>query len=153
MLKKLREMKLGAHIDRAHSITVGRLGEKYYLMIVIDGIDFEWPQTCQVRTHPKDLLHEFLKMKLKISTIRFDGASESQVNAGARARLSSEDGVPQQQEAAPLSLPQLNRLFEASFARDESSASTAGAAIPSQFKVTQQILLHWQPFRDLKLNL
>jgi hypothetical protein len=49
-----------------------------------------------------------------------------------------------QQEAAPLSLPQLNRLFEASFARDESSASTAGvAAIPSQFKVTQEILLHW----------
>jgi hypothetical protein len=26
------------------------------------------------------------------------------------------------------------------------------AAIPSQFKVTQQILLHWQPFRDLKLK-
>ncbi len=79
--------------------------------------------------------------------------SPSQVNAGARARLSSQDGVPQQQEAAPLSLPQLNRLFEASFTRDESSASTAGvAAIPSQFKVTQQNLLHWQPFRDLKLK-
>jgi hypothetical protein len=24
-------------------------------------------------------------------------------------------------------------------------------AIPSQFKVTKQILLHWQPFQDLKL--
>jgi hypothetical protein len=24
--------------------------------------------------------------------------------------------------------------------------------IPSQFKVTQQILLHWQPFLDLKLK-
>jgi hypothetical protein len=36
----------------------------------------------------------------------------------------------------------------------ESSASTAGvAAIPSQFKVTQQILLHWQPFRDLKFKI
>jgi hypothetical protein len=79
--------------------------------------------------------------------------SPSQVNAGARAEPRSQDGVPAQQEAAPLSLPQLNRLFEASFARDESSASTAGAAaIPSQFKVTQQILLHWQPFRDLKLK-
>ncbi len=79
--------------------------------------------------------------------------SSSQVNAGARARLSSQDGAPHQQEAAPLSLPQLNRLFEASFARDESSASTAGvAAIPSQLTVTQQILLHWQPFRDLKLK-
>ena len=25
-------------------------------MIVIDGIDFVWPQTCQVRTNPEDLL-------------------------------------------------------------------------------------------------
>jgi hypothetical protein len=25
-------------------------------------------------------------------------------------------------------------------------------AIPSQFKVTKQILLHWQPFRDIKLK-
>ncbi len=74
-------------------------------------------------------------------------------NEGARARLSSQDGVPQQQQAAPLSLPKLNRLCETSFARDESSTSTAGvAAIPSQFKVTQQILLHWQPFRNLKLK-
>jgi hypothetical protein len=47
----------------------------------------------------------------------------------------------------------LDRLFEASFARDESSASNAGvAAIPSQLKVTKQILLHWQPFWDLKLK-
>ena len=37
--------------------------------------------------------------------------------------------------------------------RDESSASNADVtAIPSQFKVTKQILLHWQPFRDLKLK-
>ena len=49
MLRKLREMKLGAHIDHAHSISIGRLGETYYLMIVIDGI---------------------------VSTIRFDDASE-----------------------------------------------------------------------------
>jgi hypothetical protein len=77
VFKKLREMKLGAHIDHAHSISVGRLGEKYYLMIVIDGIDFVWPQTCQIRTHPEDLLHEFLTMShLKISTICFDDASE-----------------------------------------------------------------------------
>ena len=36
-----------------------------------------WSQTCQIRTNPEDLLHEFLTMsRLKISTIRFDGASE-----------------------------------------------------------------------------
>ncbi len=37
--------------------------------------------------------------------------------------------------------------------RDESSASTADAVvIPSQHKVTAQILSHWQPFIDLKLS-
>lgn len=39
-------------------------------------------------------------------------SSQSQVNVGASAILSSQDGVSQQQETAPLSLPQLNRLFE-----------------------------------------
>jgi hypothetical protein len=62
---------------------------------------------------------------------------------GAGVRPNSQDGVPQQQEAAPLSLPRLDRLFEASFARDENSASNAGVgAIPSQLKVTKQILFH-----------
>ena len=79
--------------------------------------------------------------------------SQSQGIVGASPRLSSQDGVPQQQETGPLSIPQLNCLHEDSFARDESSASNAGVvAIPSQFKVTQQILLHWQPFRDLQLE-
>jgi hypothetical protein len=37
--------------------------------------------------------------------------------------------------------------------RDASSASNADVtAIPSQLKVTKQILLHWQPFRDLKFK-
>jgi hypothetical protein len=80
--------------------------------------------------------------------------SQPQGNVGASATLSSQDGILQQQEVAPLSLPQLNCLHEASFARDESSTSNASVAvIPSHLKVTQQILLHWQPFRDLKLNL
>ncbi len=78
--------------------------------------------------------------------------SQSQVNVGANARLRSQDDVSQQQGAAPLSLPQLNRLFEASFLRDESPSSNADVAvIPSQDKCTQQILSHWQPFLDLKL--
>jgi hypothetical protein len=78
--------------------------------------------------------------------------SQSQVNVGSSARLSSQDGVSQQQETAPLSLPQLNRLFEVSFVRDESSVSNDDVAvIPSQHRVTQQILSHWQPFWDLKL--
>jgi hypothetical protein len=72
---------------------------------------------------------------------------------GHRPQRNSQDGVPQEQETAPLSLPQLDHLYEASFARDETSVSNTGvAAIPSQFKVTQQVLLKWQPFRDLKLK-
>ena len=79
--------------------------------------------------------------------------SQSQINVGASARLSSQDGVSQLQEPAPLSLPQLNRLVEASFVRDESSASNADVpVIPSQLKVTHQILSHWEPFRDLKFR-
>jgi hypothetical protein len=36
--------------------------------------------------------------------------------------------------------------------RDETSASNAAAtAIPSQIRVSLQMLNHWQPFRDLKL--
>jgi hypothetical protein len=70
----------------------------------------------------------------------------------AHIALSSQDGVSQQQETAPLLLPQLNHLFEASFVRNESSASNGDVAvIPSQHRVTQQFLSHWQPFRDLKL--
>jgi hypothetical protein len=80
-------------------------------------------------------------------------SSQSQVNIGAGPRPSSQDGVSQLQEPVPLSLPQLNRLVEASFVRDESSVSNADVTvIPPQFKVTKQILLHWKPFRDLKLK-
>jgi hypothetical protein len=36
--------------------------------------------------------------------------------------------------------------------RDENSASNADVTvIPSQLRVTEQILSHWQPFQDLKL--
>jgi hypothetical protein len=79
--------------------------------------------------------------------------SQSQVNIGAGPRPNSQDGVSQLQEPVPLSLLQLNRIVEASFVRDESSASNADVTvIPSQLQVTKQILLHWQHFRDLKLK-
>jgi hypothetical protein len=56
--------------------------------------------------------------------------SQAQVNAGAGAILSSQAGVSQQRQTAPLSLPQLNRLFEATFVRDETPVSNADV-IPS----------------------
>ena len=60
--------------------------------------------------------------------------------------------VSLKQETVPLSLPPLNRLFETSFVWDECSASNVDVVvIPSQCRVTQQILSHSQTFRDLKL--
>jgi hypothetical protein len=77
--------------------------------------------------------------------------SQSQVNVGAGPRPSSQDGVSHLQEPVPLSLPQLNRLVEASFVWDEISASSVDVpVIPSHLKVIHQILIHWEPFRDLK---
>jgi hypothetical protein len=59
-------------------------------------------------------------------------SSQSQVNTGSGARLSSQDIVSQQQETAPLRIPELNRLFESSFVWDESSVSNVDdvAVIP-----------------------
>jgi hypothetical protein len=53
------------------------------------------------------LLHQFDCKEVRV-------LQPSQVNTGAGARLSSQDGVSRQQETASLSLPQLNRLIEAS---------------------------------------
>ena len=82
-------------------------------------------------------------------------SSQSQVNIGAGSRQSSQDGDSQLQESAPLTLPQVNLLVvESSCVRDESSVSNADVpVIPSQLKVTHQILRHWEPFRDLKSRL
>ena len=78
-------------------------------------------------------------------------SSQSQVNRGAGPRPRSQDGVSQFKEPVPLSIPQLNRLVETSVVRDEISVSNADVpVIPSQLKVTHQILSHWEPFRDLK---
>ena len=69
--------KMGLHIDYAHSISLGYSKEKYYLILVVDGIDFVWGQTCTTRSTPEDLIQEFLTMtNLKVSSVRFDGAQE-----------------------------------------------------------------------------
>jgi hypothetical protein len=96
------------------------------------------PQSCPIS-----------KLKKKIGLFYF---VEENQTPRATARLSSQDGASQQQETTSLSLPQLNRLIEASFVRDESSVSNLDAiAIPLQHRVTLQILNHWYPFQDLKL--
>ena len=61
----------------------------------------------------------------------------------------SQDGASQQHGATPLFIPQLNHLSTQAILRGE-DASEAGPTIPTQHRLTHQILQHWQPFRDLK---
>jgi hypothetical protein len=78
-------------------------------------------------------------------------SSQSQVNVGSSGGLSSQGGVSHHQEPVPLSIPEVNHLFEASFVWDESSVSNVVVTvIPSHHRVTQQMLSHCQTFRDLK---
>jgi hypothetical protein len=77
--------------------------------------------------------------------------SQSQVNVGVSPRLISQDDVSHQEGTVPLSLPQINLLLEDFFVWDETSdPNTNVDVIPSKYKVTQQILIHWYPFLDLK---
>ena len=68
---------------------------------------------------------------------------------GARARpgRDSQDGVSQQQQAAPLFVPQLDRLSEANLRGEDASNAVA---IPAQHRITQQIIARWPPFTDLQ---
>jgi hypothetical protein len=50
------------HIDYAHSITLGRNKDLYYLIIVIDSIDFTWAQPSPNRSEPQDLIHDFMTL-------------------------------------------------------------------------------------------
>jgi hypothetical protein len=36
--------------------------EKYYLILVVDGIDFVWAQSTTTRSSPEDLILDFLNM-------------------------------------------------------------------------------------------
>jgi hypothetical protein len=68
---------VGFHVDYAYAITMGYHKEKYYLMLVVDGIDFVWAQSTTTRSSPEDLILEFLNMiGIKVSTVRFDRARE-----------------------------------------------------------------------------
>ncbi len=96
-----------------------------------DSSSWSSPPLILLRDIHSKLLNQFDCKEVCVS-------SPSQVNAGASGGLSSQDVVPQQQEADPLCIPKLNRLIEASFVRDENSASKVDVTeIPSQHRVTQ----------------
>jgi hypothetical protein len=67
----------GLHIDYTYSISLGFNKELYYLIMVVDGIDFIWVSASQDHSTPENMILEFLNMTgIKIGTIRFDGAKE-----------------------------------------------------------------------------
>ena len=67
----------------------------------------------------------------------------TQPGARARPARDSQDGLDgvSQQEVVPLFLPQLNQFHELSFVRGEDASNVV--AIPTQHRVTQQILSRW----------
>lgn len=63
-------------IDFAHTITLGYHNEKYYLVMVIEGVDFLWASPTTKQSRPEELLQEFVTlMRTKIQRIRLDGVS------------------------------------------------------------------------------
>jgi hypothetical protein len=61
--------------------------------------------------------------------------SRSQARVGARGGRSSQDGASQQHEAAPLFLPQLDRLNEAFLVRGEDASNVAVTPIPENVSI------------------
>mmetsp|Transcript_29890 Transcript_29890/g.61459 ORF Transcript_29890/g.61459 Transcript_29890/m.61459 type:complete len:480 (-) Transcript_29890:392-1831(-) len=49
------------HIDHAHTLSLGYKGQRYYLVMVIDGVDFLWASSSKHKSNPEALLEEFLR--------------------------------------------------------------------------------------------
>mmetsp|Transcript_17909 Transcript_17909/g.36009 ORF Transcript_17909/g.36009 Transcript_17909/m.36009 type:complete len:481 (+) Transcript_17909:395-1837(+) len=48
------------HVDYAHSISLGYRNEAYYLVMVVDGVDFLWAAPTAHKSNPEALLESFL---------------------------------------------------------------------------------------------
>ena len=58
-------------IDFTHTITIGYHNEKYYLILVIGGVDFLWASPTTTQSRPEELLQEFVTLTcIKIRRIR-----------------------------------------------------------------------------------
>ena len=65
------------HVDYAHTIAVGYHNQRYYLVMVIDWVDFMWASSTATKDNPEALLEEFLRItRIKIRRIRMDDAGE-----------------------------------------------------------------------------
>ena len=57
-------------IDFAHTIALGYHNEKYYLVMVIRGVDFLWASPTTTQSRPEELLQEFVTLtRIKIRRI------------------------------------------------------------------------------------
>ena len=65
-----------------------------------------------------------------------------------RVGCSQQDGDAQQEEVVPLFLPQLNSLHDAYIVRGEDAFNVD--SIPDHHRLTHQILVMWQHFKDRK---
>jgi hypothetical protein len=58
-------------------VSIGVHKEKYFLLMILDGIDFTFCYATVDRTETESLIHEFMTLtRLKIDCIRYDGAAE-----------------------------------------------------------------------------
>eukprot|EP00961_Rhodomonas_salina_P195661 2641674-Rhodomonas_salina.1 len=61
------------HIDYAHAISLGYNKEGYYLVLVIDGVDFMWASPTRLKLNQEELLDDFISNScIKIGKIRMD---------------------------------------------------------------------------------
>jgi hypothetical protein len=129
------------HIDYAHSITLGRNKELYYLIIVIDSIDFTWAQPSPNRSEPEDLIHDFMTLTgIKVGHIRADGAGEFARSATFQAYCKRHNIVI---EEVPAYTHTFNARAEGAIriCKDKVRAFLRRANMPRRF--WPDVLLHW----------
>jgi hypothetical protein len=128
------------HIDYAHSITLGRNKDLYYLIIVVDSNDFTWAQPSPNRSEPEDLIHAFMTLTgIKVGHIRADGAGEFARSATFQAYCKRHNIV--------IEVPAYTQTFNARaegairICKDKVRAFLRRANMPRRF--WPDALLHW----------
>ena len=129
------------HIDYAHSITLGRNKELYYLIVVIDSIDFTWAQPSPNRSEPEDLIHDFMTLTgIKVGHVRADGAGEFARSSTLKAYCTRHNIVIEE-------VPAYTHTFHARaegairICKDKVRAFLRRANMPRRF--WPDALLHW----------
>jgi hypothetical protein len=129
------------HIDYAHSIILGRNKALYYLIIVIDSIDFTRAQPSPNRSQPEDLIHDFMTLTgIEVGHIRAGGAGEFARSATFKAYCTRHNIVI---EEVPAYTHTFNARAEGAIriCKDKVRAFLQRANMPRRF--WPDALLHW----------